>query len=350
MDHLQDTKTITSSLQSPESSVFSTHETPEEVSQKLLPLIVQYKQLLATQKFNELPDFCFVFQTFNKSHIIDQLLKPFLDMRVQNIIFFADGCVDHTFEKARTLLTGRNHIIINANDVHEIKNYRTSIAIADDIFSSKYLVLLQDDDLYESNLPEWLTTCSSLMDTFPELAIIGLNGGSNPIGPCSFADDSIQTTAFETIRDGARIMYRLGRSYTCEQSRIQPTRDGSNWRFCSFVNRAPQVIRLDFLRSVECFPLDMCPFQFDDYFNCLSAWSNGWKVIHMPITGVARNVGIGGMRLVNNVTPNSRPIHFKDNWNKVVATFGNYWEKVALDVAAANMYYSHCLSKRLENI
>lgn len=57
----------------------------------------------------------------------------------------------------------------------------------------------------------------------------------------------------------------------------------------------------------------------------------------MPVSGVARNVGIGGMRLVNNVTLTSRPAHFKKNWNKIVGNFGTYWKRVAADVDRARL-------------
>jgi hypothetical protein len=309
--------------------------TPETRSRRLVPKIMQHKRILSGRQFSRFPEFCFVFQTFNKGHLLPEVLKPFLDLDVQNVILFADGCVDDTLGKTRQLLTGRNHLIVNSNDVHEIRNYRTSIPIAADIFGCRYLVLLQDDDLYGDNVTAWLEQCHSLLTRFEDLAIIGLNAGGNPVGPCVRADDSMQTSQFETWRDDGRAFFRLSPFYTCQVSTLDPTSNGSNWTFSTFVNRAPQVIRLKFLQEVDCFPLDMCPYQYDDYYNCLAAWSNGWKVIHMPVSGVRRDVGIGGMRLVNNVTPTHRPAHFQGNWNKVVDSFGATWENVVDDVQVA---------------
>lgn len=311
------------------------NKSPENISLKLIPKITKHKKMISGKQFLGLPDFCFVFQTFNKGHLVEQLLKPFLSNDIKNIILFADGCADDTIKNVRYLLTGKNHLIVNSNDVHEIRNYRTAVSIASEIFDCKYVVLLQDDDLYEENLGAWIESCRSLMDRYKDLAIIGLNGGVNPVGPCMLADDSIQSCLYEAWNEEGRVFYRLGEFEVGEVSDIKHTRDGTNWDFCSIVNRAPQVIRIDFLKRVDCFPLNMCPYQYDDYFNCLSAWANGWKVIHMPVSGIKRNVGIGGMRLVNNVTATSRPVHFKDNWNRVVEAFGSYWESVVTDVERA---------------
>ena len=58
----------------------------------------------------------------------------------------------------------------------------------------------------------------------------------------------------------------------------------------------------------------------------------------MPFSGKKSDVGIGGMRLYNDVTPESRPAHFVDNWNYVLDHFAEDWRsgRIASQVKSAN--------------
>lgn len=284
---------------------------------------------LAEGNYKEWPDICFVFQTFNKGHLTERLLKPFI--KGTNIILFADGCIDKTLRTASRMLTGKNHLVISANNCHEIRNYRLAVSVAGKIFGCKYAMLLQDDDVYDKSSLSWIKAGSQLMDTNPGIAVIGFNAGFNPVGNCSRADQSLTSAKFETFEDNGKTYFKLGEFETCEMSDVKSSKDGSSWGFCSIVNRAPTLINIEFLNQINGgFPQDMEPYQYDDYWYCLKAWSMGWKVVHMPISSVRRNVDIGGMRLINNVTRTSRPVHFINNWNKIHNEFKDFWGSAEL--------------------
>ncbi len=55
------------------------------------------------------------------------------------------------------------------------------------------------------------------------------------------------------------------------------------------------------------------PYQDDDSNYCLQLWSKGFRVGLVGGARIARDVGIGGMRLSNVLTINSRPPHTKRN-------------------------------------
>jgi hypothetical protein len=296
--------------------------------------------LLKNQSFDVLPKVTFVFQTFNKGKLTKQLLSPFIKLKVKNIIFFADGCIDHTYRNAKEVLRGENHVIISSNNVHEIKNYRTSIGIASDSFNSEFLLLMQDDDLYDDNLELWLNNALILMSEDSSIGIIGFNGGFNTVGKITPADSGLTTASFENFEVNGTHYYRIGNYETCQILNTPPTHDGSNWEYCEIVNRAPQLARIKFLTQLEAaFPFDMQPFQYDDHWHCLMAWEMGWRIAFMPLQGIERNVGIGGMRLFNDVTSTSRPKHFIHNWNKICKRFSNLWgsEKLKSLVESANI-------------
>jgi hypothetical protein len=295
--------------------------------------------LLKKQTFDALWKVTFVFQTFNKGKITKKLLSPFIKLKVKNIIFFADGCVDITYRYAKEILKGENHIIISSNNVHEIKNYRTSIGIASNSFKSEFILLMQDDDIYDDNLELWLNNALLLMAEDPSVGIIGFNGGFNTVGEITPADDGLTSASFENFEVNGIYYYRIGKYETCQILHTTPTHDGSNWEYCEIVNRAPQLTRIKFLTQLEAaFPLDMEPFQYDDHWHCLMAWEMGWRIAYMPLKGIERNVGIGGMRLFNNITPNSRPKHFIHNWNKICQRFSDLWgsTKLKSQVESAN--------------
>jgi len=116
-----------------------------------------------------------VFQTHNKAHLLKYILEPFLKRGFKNIVLFADGCQDTTLQEASALLGGKCHAVIGVNDLHEIANYRTAIhsELAKDC---RYLLLMQDDDIYPDDFG-WLETAMSIMEDEAKLVVIGFAGG-----------------------------------------------------------------------------------------------------------------------------------------------------------------------------
>jgi len=302
---------------------------------KLVVAMHKRKLARASMRFFSYPEVAFVFQTFNKSENMTMVLKPFIKQQVSNIIVFADGCIDRSAKVAHSLLSGRNHYVIQSNDTHEINNYRLSLSIAAE-WGCSSVVLLQDDDIYSDNFFPWLDKCLVTMAEDQLIAIIGGNAGACYVGEnCTRADTALTNANFEFWRDGGSTGFRLGRY---QEMVFSNARADSVGVFVDMVNRSPQVIDVSTAQKLDFFPKVLEPYQYDDDYNCLAAWSNGYKVLHMPTDSKTGNFGVGGMRLYNQVTVQSRPEHFCRNWNFVLDTFGDFLRAPALSrlVAAAN--------------
>lgn len=279
----------------------------------------------AKLKFTRYHNVAFIFQSFNKGHQLDAVLNPFLELLPANVILFADGCIDRTAEQAHRRLCGTNHAVILMNDTHEIRNYRLGVAIAKE-WQCEYAVLLQDDDVYDANLAAWLGNALEWMKRDPLIAIIGCNGGFDlGSSPPKRGDMGLTTARFETRTVGGKTVYRLGDYEEMEISDAVPTPDGSSAKYVAALNKAPQIVRVAAATRLGFFPQEMEPWQYDDHYNCLLAWTSGLRILHMPISSKSSNIGTGGMRLYNLVSVTSRPAHFVDNWNYVLDHFKGQW-------------------------
>lgn len=296
------------------------------ISKRKRRKIRRYIKAIAKEKYDRYPEICIVMQSFNKSHIVKKVLAPFLNSGFANIIFFCDGCVDNTLTIANRMLKGQNHLVIVTNNRHEIYNYGIAKLIPSREMECEYLLLVQDDDIYmEDTIHCWIENSVKLMETRSRMSIIGLAGGAFTEGNLQKADKELCNVEFTTYKENGEVYSRLGRYMKLRISQLKATSDGSNWGLCEIVWRAPQLIRTSFLDKIDSFPEAMRPYQYDDDWHCLQAWNNGWEVAHMPISSVERDVGIGGMRLINNVSRNSRPIHFVRNHNKLYNEFRHFW-------------------------
>ena len=110
----------------------------------------KYKRKLAyySSLFNKHSDLLFVIQMHNKGMNVKNILKPFIQGKVENIVAFADGCIDNSAFLLHREMKGSNHLVLQVNDLHEIRNYRFSLDIARNL-NCKYVFLMQDDDFYE---------------------------------------------------------------------------------------------------------------------------------------------------------------------------------------------------------
>ncbi len=284
----------------------------------------RHKRKLAglSESFQGYPETAFVFQSFNKSSNVPAILKPVLEKKLKNIIFFADGCIDRSAHRAHRLLSGRQHYVVQSNDTHEISNYRLAAQMAR-AMGCRQAVLLQDDDIYSSDLFDWVDRASAIMNQDNSIVIVGGNGGVNfvPAG-CRMADDGLTTARFEMWRDGRRRGFRLGKYQEMTFSPARPSEDLSSLSFVAVVNRAPQMVAIEASLQLGFFPVELEPFQYDDHYNCLQAWVSGHKVLHLPTPSRRGNIGEGGMRLYNDVGLASRPPHFFRNWNLFWERFG----------------------------
>jgi hypothetical protein len=140
--------------------------------------IKKWKANLSVKKPREYTNFAnilCVFQTFNKSHLIKFVLRPFVKNNFKNILLFADGCVDKTVQKASLVLDGKNHAVISVNNVHEIQNYRFAMN-SEWGRTAEFSLLMQDDDIYPEDF-SWLEYALKMMSADPKLVVIGFAGG-----------------------------------------------------------------------------------------------------------------------------------------------------------------------------
>jgi hypothetical protein len=302
--------------------------------------VLAHKGLLseAASRYSAYQNVAFVFQVFNKAKNCDKILTPFLKKGCSNVIVFADGCIDGSALVWHNRLIGKNHLVVSANDLHEIRNYRLSIEIANH-WNCSHVVLLQDDDVYDERLFDWLDSALKASSQYGA-AIIGGNGGSDL--DCSFsyqrADSGLLSAEFVMGSPShSKSFYSLG----CYQRMLLPSgfvaaNGMMPHKFVANVNRAPQLINVKSARQLSFFPKELEPYQYDDYYNCFKSWLNGHPVVLMPFGKVASDVGIGGMRLYNDVNVRSRPLHFVENWNFVLDRFSDSFTKIDELVSDSN--------------
>lgn len=265
--------------------------------------------------FEAYPQILCVFQTFNKSHLIRLVLNPFVKKGFKNIILFADGCIDNTLTKAASILRGHNHYVISANDVHEIKNYRFAIT-SEFGKNCEFALLMQDDDLYPIDF-SWLDYALEIMKKDPKLVVLGFNGAINYL-QIRLANETFETDTFEMRND----LVGLPNSWF-GQIIHGPAKNGP-FQYCQTVNRAPHLIRIKEFNLLTQFDGAFEPYHDDDVNYCLEIWKKGYRVGFIAGVPIARDVGVGGMRLSGNVGVSRRPAHLKRNHNILFRRYGDF--------------------------
>tara|TARA_B100001989_G_scaffold206329_1_gene155066 strand:- start:643 stop:1674 length:1032 start_codon:yes stop_codon:yes gene_type:complete len=277
----------------------------------------------AKKNYVNFEEILFVFQTHNKANFTYKLLKPFLENKVKNIVAFADGCIDNSAFSLHKCMNGENHYVIQVNDLHEISNYRFSLNIAENL-NCKYILCLQDDDLYRDSLFDWIRNAIKLLEKYNASLVGGLSG----MNICDefqykMADENIVNSEFKLFSDEfGNNFYQLGDIEKGELPKVKTSNDASCYEFVASANRSPQLINVKVAKKLGFFPKELEPYQYDDLFNCFTSWKNNYKVILAPLAQI-KPIGIGGMRLFNNVNVKNRPIHFSRNWNFIISNFGN---------------------------
>ena len=288
--------------------------------------VIKNKRLLNEQKnnFTKFSDVLFVFQVYNNQQNIKHILNPFLEKKVENILAFADGCIDKSSSILHSLLKGKNHYVIQANDLHEINNYRISLDISESL-GCKFVVLLQDDDVFSESIFDWLDNCCIYMNQ-ENISITGGLSGLNLCTDFSYkkGDSTLINAKFESYKDERGIeYYQLGKFEKGIISNLKSTKNGTNKEYVAYVNRAPQIINVSIAKKLGFFPKILEPFQYDDHYNCFISWINNYKVLFVPFSDI-KSIGTSGMRFFNNVKITSRPTHFINNWNTILNIFGSY--------------------------
>jgi hypothetical protein len=315
------------------------HDEAAEISKK------KWEMLKALEKrerdFECYPNILCVFQTFNKSHLINRILRPFIAAGFKKIMLFADGCIDETVSEAQTLLTGKQHAVIALNDLHEIHNYRFAIN-SEWGRKSEFLLLMQDDDLYPDTF-DWLDYGLEMMKRDPKLAVIGYRSGVDFQKMCP-ASPTFESDQFGW--NGNKIYPPGGTEATLIEGADIGGGYGLNFQYCQTIIRAPHLIRIaEFLQNTD-FDEDFEPYQDDDSNYCLQLWSKGFRVGLVGGARIARDVGIGGMRLSNALTINSRPPHTKRNHDFLNERYSGFINSGELSILVENANKALVSSKK----
>ncbi|HET7086180.1 MAG TPA: hypothetical protein VFI23_15495 [Rhizomicrobium sp.] len=279
-------------------------------------------------RFQNFPELLLTFQTFNKAHTTRHILSPFLKAGCKNIVLFADGCADNTLKVASRLLPGKGHFVVNDNNLHEILNYSLAEKIAE-WSGAEFMLLAQDDDIYPQDL-SWLQAAIAFMKAHPDVATVGFNGGYNFVGSISDSDEGFATAKYVASREGGADYAKLEPYYNLISVPDAFRWNGTPFSYVDLIDRAPQLVRISFLKEINGWPRQFAPYNYDDIYLCLAAWKSGWKVAHMPLPGIMRDVGIGGMRLFNKVTTTGRRPHLARNWHLLFEAFGDFVNNGAL--------------------
>ncbi len=91
------------------------------------------------------------------------------------------------------------------------------------------------------------------------------------------------------------------------------------------------------------------PFQDDDTNYCLELWSKGFHVGLIHGAKIYRDIGIGGMRLSNTLSKNSRPAHTQRKHNLLYDRYANFINsgELAARVKKANDFLERAPKKFL---
>ncbi len=249
-------------------------------------------------RFQAYPEVLLALQAFNKDFLLQRSLQSFLDSGLRHMLVFADGCCDRTAAKAHRLLSGPEHLVIAANDRHEVANNQLALLMAQHRGCS-FLLVLQDDDLYPPGL-DWLDYGLALFKADPRLLVLGFNVGLD-FRSFEPAADSYLHTPLRDRPDVAPEAVGIDGAFLAIRHGLPPHPAQLQHRYCQIVCRAPLLIRVQPFLQQGGFDQRFAPFQDDDTHFCLRSWSLGYRCALVWGLPVRRDMGIGGMRLMGHI-------------------------------------------------
>lgn len=255
-------------------------------------------------RFTAHPELLLALQAFNKDFLLRRSLQPFLTGNLRHMLVFADGCADRTSAISQRLLSGPDHLVIVANNRHEVANNSLALEIARHQ-GCRFLLVLQDDDLYPADLG-WLELALALFERHPRLLVLGCNIGLDFLS-VEHAPDSYPHTPLRSRPDIDPDAVGIEGAFLAIRHGLPPHPPAPHFRFCQAVYRAPLLIRVQpFLEQVG-IDRRFAPFQDDDTHFCLKAWSLGWQCGLLAGIPIRRDMGIGGMRLMGHIGAQRAP-------------------------------------------
>lgn len=269
-------------------------------------------------RFKAYPDVCLSLQAFNKDFLLRRSLQPFLAGGLRHMLVFADACCDRTATRAHRLLPGRDHLVIVANDRHEVANNQLALLLAQQR-GCHFLLVLQDDDLYPPGL-DWLDYGLDLFEADPRLLVLGFNVGLD-FRSFEPATDSYLHTPLRDRPDVAPEAVGIDGAFLAIRHGLPPHPAKLQHRYCQIVCRAPLLIRVQPFIQQGGFDQRFAPFQDDDTHFCLRSWSLGYRCALVRGLPVRRDMGIGGMRLMGHIGVRRAP-HTLRNIRLVHEEFG----------------------------
>ena len=263
-----------------------------------------------SKNYNASPTISFVIQSHNRSANVLFLVKKLRAIPSAEIIVIDDGsAVEHTIQLTK-FLANANEFLIRSNDLYEIITYSRALYFA----RGKYVVLLQDDDDFETT--DWVTEGLSYFDHDDQLVILGGRDGARllPI----YCDNTGRRGPFVTE---GNLAFRAN-SFNIEL--CKNTQSAPGFVYVQYVDRAPMWIRRDlFVNILHDFDIQFAPFQWDDAEMCLRAWMLGLHVGHYPAKFKTGGLGVGGMQLWNN------ELHHRQDAVNVKRVYDLYEDKLS---------------------
>ncbi|GAB3513172.1 hypothetical protein GCM10027341_54850 [Spirosoma knui] len=258
---------------------------------KKLVFAKRYEQKTYTgwlaKNYDHTPQISFVIQSHNKSENVIYLVNKLRTIQRSEILVIDDGSeFEHTLRLTK-FLSNANEFLLRCNDLYEIITYGRALYFA----RGKYVVLLQDDDDFETT--EWVNGALNCFEQDDLLVILGGRDGAR-LRPVPY--DSTGTRG-PFIQENNKV-YRAN-SFKIELSKDSESAPGLT--YIQYVDRAPMWLRRDvFINVLRDFDPQFAPFQWDDAEVCLRAWTLGLRVGHYPAKFKIGGLGTGGMRIWNN--------------------------------------------------
>ena len=257
---------------------------------KIIP-VKQLKQKTyagwVSKNYNHLPATSFIIQSHNSSTNVLFLVEKLRTIPNAEILVVDDGStLEHTVRLTK-FLTNANEFILRCNDLYEVLTYSRALFFA----RGKYVVLLQDDDDFETM--DWVNEGVNYLDHDKQLVILGGRDGARLLPVCY--DQTNKRGPF--TREGT--FAHRANSFNIELYKSTGSEPGLT--YVQYVDRAPMWIRRDaFIEVLHDFDTQFAPFQWDDAEVCLRAWTHGLRVGHYAAKFKNGGLGTGGMQLWNN--------------------------------------------------
>jgi glycosyltransferase involved in cell wall biosynthesis len=273
-------------------------------------------------EFKESPNVSLTLLSYNHRGNIEKIVDRIRLTAAEELIICEDGSVDGSEEVWRRVLTRPNDILINSNDIHEIRSYNRAISLA----RGELVAVLQDDDIPPEN-PSWVADAITLFQKFPKLAVLGCWNGAMlnlqnqedwieySVGPGYLSMPASRERSIDLMEPESRLPFQ----------------------FIETVGIGPIFFRRADFEALGGFDIQLSrpgePGIWLDYDICLRAWLSGRQVGVYQTDLFQRGVGGSGTFMFAS---SQRAANFNKNLKRAQLTFAGRMDAVRGEIDKLN--------------